>query len=60
MKEYNYEYSWIKNISIEKISIEDVLKKFKPEELIDAIGIDKVDLILRKRKIDKIKKNIKK
>ncbi len=59
---YDYKYNWInENISDTiEISIKDVLKKFKPEELIDAIGVDKVELILRKRKIDKIKNNIKK
>lgn len=58
-EEHNYNWKKITD-TVDDISINDVLKKFKPEELIDAIGIDKVELILRKRKIDKLKKNIKK
>ena len=42
------------------ITIKDVLKKFKPEELIDAIGIENVEAILRSHKINKLKNNIKK
>lgn len=62
---YDYEeehnYNWKKIISdTVDISISDVLKKFKPEELIDAIGLDKVELILRQKKISKIKQKIKK
>ena len=42
------------------ITIKDVLKKFKPEELVEAIGIEKVESILRAHKIKKLKKQIKK
>jgi hypothetical protein len=39
-----------------KIKMSDVLKQFKPEELIEAIGIEKVQSYLRKKKIEDIKK----
>ena len=42
------------------ISIEDVLRKFKPEELVEAIGIEKVETILRAHKIKQLKKKINK
>jgi hypothetical protein len=42
------------------ISIEDVLRKFKPEELVEAIGIEKVESIIRAHKIKLLKKKIKK
>lgn len=41
-----------------EITIKDVLKKFKPEELVEAIGIEKVEAILRAHKIKKLKKKI--
>lgn len=42
------------------ISIEDVMRKFKPEELIEAIGIEKVETIIRAHKIKMLKNKIKK
>lgn len=42
-----------------EITIKDVLKKFKPEELVEAIGIEKVESILRAHKIKILKKKIK-
>ena len=39
-----------------KSSKEDVFKYFTAEQLIDMIGIDKVQTILRKIKIEKIRK----
>jgi hypothetical protein len=42
------------------ITIEGVLRKFKPEELIEAIGIEKVETIIRAHKIKQLKKKIKK
>lgn len=54
---------WIETKEVSReipMSIEDVLRKFKPEELIEAIGIEKVDSILRAHKIKLLKKKIKK
>jgi len=54
---------WYERKQVEKeviISIEDVMKKFKPEELIQAIGIEKVESIIRAHKIKLLKKKIKK
>ena len=42
------------------ISIEDVMRKFKPEELVEAIGIEKVETIIRSHKIKQLKTKIKK
>ena len=54
---------WIETKEVPRdipISINDVLIKFKPEELIEAIGIEKVESILRAHKIKLLKKKIKK
>ena len=45
-------------IKVPIITIDDVVKNFKPEELINAIGIEKVETILRAHKINKIKNKI--
>ena len=42
------------------INIKDVLEKFTPEQLIDAIGVEKVEVILRSRKLVKIQNKLKK
>jgi hypothetical protein len=42
------------------INIKDVLGKFTPEQLIDAIGVEKVEAILRSRKLVKIQNKLKK
>ncbi len=42
------------------INIKDVLEKFTPEQLIDAIGVEKVEAILRSRKLVKIQNKLKK
>jgi hypothetical protein len=49
-----------KEVSEIPISIEGVLRKFKPEELVEAIGIEKVESIIRAHKIKLLKKKIKK
>ena len=49
----NYEKLILKN---KKIDINDVLKQFTPEQLIDAIGEANVEKILRMRKLKKIAK----
>jgi hypothetical protein len=59
----NNSYIW-REVKKEKIvisepTIADVLKKFKLEELINAIGIEKVEAILRAHKINKIKNKLK-
>lgn len=41
------------------ITMNDVLNIFTDEELIEAIGLDKVEIILRKKKLEKIKLDIK-
>lgn len=54
---------WVEKKQVSReipISIEDVLRKFKPEELVEAIGIEKVESIIRAHKIKLLKKKIKK
>ena len=61
-KDYDYEKWWkiIKEKEKEKdFNIDDVLKKFTLEELINAIGIENVELYLRNLKLKKIKENLK-
>jgi hypothetical protein len=41
------------------ITIKDVLKRFTPEELINAIGIEKTENIIRVHKLKKISNNLK-
>ena len=57
-------YDWyeLKEIKAKELSItiEDVMRKFKPEELIEAIGIEKVETLIRAHKIKLIKNKIKK
>lgn len=67
-RKYDYDYNYNNHYDdiiwkkVEKqskntnITIKDVLNKFTPEKLIDAIGEKNVEKILRKRKINKIKK----
>jgi len=63
-KEDAYEWGdWYEKKQVEKeviISINDVLRNFKPEELVEAIGIEKVESIIRAHKIKLLKKKIKK
>jgi hypothetical protein len=61
----NNDYEWgdwyeKKEVPEIPISIEGVLRKFKPEELVEAIGIEKVESIIRAHKIKLLKKKIKK
>lgn len=67
MKRYNiwhfkkeskkYDVNIILNKS--KFNIEDVIKKFTIKELIEAIGIENIEIFLRKEKLKKIKDRIK-
>lgn len=62
-KEHPNEWGdWIETKEVVEIpiSIRDVMNKFTPEELIEAIGMEKVETILRAHKIKKLKKEIKK
>jgi hypothetical protein len=42
------------------ISLKDVIKGFKPEDIIESIGIEKSQQIIRSLKLNKIKEEIKK
>ena len=39
----------------DNFTLKDVFKKFSIKEIINAIGIDKIELIIREEKIKKIK-----
>ena len=41
------------------LDIEDLIDNFSTEDIIDAIGLDKVEMILRKKKLQKLKSKIK-
>ena len=41
------------------LDVKDVVDNYSPEELIEAIGLDKVEMILRKKKLEKLKTKIK-
>ncbi len=57
-------YDWYEHKEVKfkelPITIEDVMRKFKPEELVEAIGIEKVETLIRAHKIKLIKNKIKK
>ena len=63
-KKNDQPYDWYetKEIKVKEITItiDEVMKKFKPEDLIDAIGIEKVETIIRAHKIKMLKNKIKK
>lgn len=42
------------------ISLKDVIKEFKPVDIIEAIGVEKSQQIIRSLKLNKIKEEIKK
>lgn len=54
-------YTWItkQEKNTYPLSVKDVVENYSPEELIDAIGLDKVEMILRKKKLEKLKTKIK-
>ena len=54
------DYTWVTTTPSKSITIDDVLDKFTPEQLIDAIGVDKVQNILRNKKLNILKKKLNK
>jgi len=51
---------WVTTTPSKNITIKDVLDKFTPEQLIDAIGVDEVQNILRNKKLSFLKKKLNK
>jgi hypothetical protein len=51
---------WVTTRPSKNITIEDVLYKFTPEQLIEAIGVDEVQNILRNKKLNILKKKLNK
>lgn len=52
------DFSWSVKSPV-TFTISDVMNKFTPEELINAIGINEVETILRVHKINRIKSKMK-
>ena len=53
---YLKKYKNQENIELYPFTINDIHKKFTDEQLLDSIDLEKIDLYLRTKKIQKIKK----